>query len=76
MVKNTKHKLFAQELAKGSSEAPVCEAAGFAPDISNASKLTENNRAAARIAEIRRSHPRRAADLIQRLDGKVSNTSF
>jgi phage terminase small subunit len=49
---NTRHEVFAQELAKGSSKAAAYEAAGYAPDTSNASKLTANHLVKRRIAEL------------------------
>lgn len=52
VLTNTRHEVFAQALAKGSSKAAAYEQAGYAPDTSNASKLTANHRVAARIAEL------------------------
>jgi phage terminase small subunit len=51
-LKNTRHERFAQELAKGSSQAEAYSAAGYEPSEQNASRLTRNDKVAARIAEL------------------------
>lgn len=49
---NAKHERFAQELAKGRTQAEAYEAAGYAPSEPNASRLTSNDKVAKRVAEI------------------------
>lgn len=49
---NPKHERFAQELAKGKSQAEAYEAAGYAASEPNASRLTRNDKVQARVAEI------------------------
>jgi len=49
---NPKHERFAQELAKGKTQAEAYQAAGYAPSEPNASRLTSNDKVAARVAEI------------------------
>lgn len=49
---NPKHERFAQELAKGKSQAEAYAEAGYAPSEPNASRLTRNDKVAARVAEI------------------------
>jgi hypothetical protein len=66
-LSNTRHEAFARELAKGSSKASAYETAGFAPDTSNASKLTANHRVAARIEELQQG----AVDRVQMTVGDL-----
>lgn len=49
---NPKHERFAQELAKGKSQAEAYAEAGYAPSEPNASRLTRNDKVQARVAEI------------------------
>lgn len=49
---NPKHERFAQELAKGKSQAEAYKAAGYAPSEPNASRLTSNEKVRVRVAEI------------------------
>lgn len=49
---NPKHERFAQELAKGKSQAEAYAEAGYAPSEPNASRLTSNDKVRARVAEI------------------------
>jgi phage terminase small subunit len=49
---NPKHERFAQELAKGKSQAEAYVEAGYAPSEPNASRLTSNEKVRARVAEI------------------------
>lgn len=49
---NAKHERFAQELAKGRTQAEAYATAGYAPSEPNASRLTSNDKVAARVAEI------------------------
>ena len=49
---NSRHELFAQELAKGKSASEAYELAGFQPDRGNASRLQQQDDISQRIAEI------------------------
>lgn len=49
---NPKHERFAQELAKGKSQADAYAEAGYKPSEPNASRLTRNDKVAARVAEL------------------------
>jgi len=49
---NPKHERFAQELAKGKSQAEAYVDAGYAASEPNASRLTSNEKVRARVAEI------------------------
>jgi phage terminase small subunit len=51
-LQNPKHERFAQELAKGKSQAEAYAEAGYAPSEPNASRLTRNDKIQTRIAEI------------------------
>lgn len=51
-LSNPKHERFAQELAKGKSQAEAYSAAGYAPSEPNASRLTRNDKIQTRVAEI------------------------
>lgn len=51
-LSNAKHERFAQELARGRTQAEAYAAAGYKPDDGNAARLTGNDRIAARVAEI------------------------
>lgn len=49
---NPKHERFAQELAKGKSQAQAYAEAGYKPSEPNASRLTSNDKVASRVREI------------------------
>jgi hypothetical protein len=49
---NPKHERFAQQLAKGKSQAEAYQEAGYAPSEPHASRLASNGKVAARVAEI------------------------
>ena len=51
-LENPKHERFAQELAKGRTQAEAYKSAGYAPSEPNASRLKSNDKVAARVAEI------------------------
>jgi phage terminase small subunit len=51
-LSNAKHERFAQELAKGATQAEAYVSAGYAPSEPNASRLTSNEKVQARVAEI------------------------
>lgn len=51
-LENTRHERFAQELAKGQPASRAYEAAGYAPNDANASRLTGNDKVQARVAEL------------------------
>lgn len=49
---NPKHERFAQELAKGRSQAEAYAEAGYAPSEPHASRLASNGKVGARVSEI------------------------
>lgn len=52
VLPNAKHERFAQELAKGKTQAEAYQSAGYKPSEPNASRLTSNDKVAARVAEL------------------------
>jgi len=52
VLSNPKHERFAQELAKGKTQAEAYQTAGYAASEANASRLTSNDKIQARVAEI------------------------
>jgi phage terminase small subunit len=52
VLPNAKHERFAQELAKGKTQAEAYQAAGYKPSEPNASRLKSNDKVAARVAEL------------------------
>lgn len=52
VLSNPKHERFAQELAKGKCQSEAYAAAGYAPSEPNASRLTRNDKVAARVTEL------------------------
>lgn len=64
-LKNTRHERFAQELAKGKSQAEAYELAGYAPSEPNASRLTRNDKVQARVVELQNRAAARAEMTLQ-----------
>ncbi len=52
ILKNARHELFAQNLAKGMSAAEAYEKAGYKPNDQNAARLTRNEEVRTRVAEL------------------------
>ena len=52
VLKNASHERFAQELAKGTTQAEAYALAGYKPSEPNASRLRSNDKVRARLAEI------------------------
>jgi hypothetical protein len=71
-LKNARHERFAQELAKGSPASAAYEAAGYAPSEPNSSRLTRNDKVAARVSELKERAAEKAvitaADIARQLD--------
>lgn len=66
-LKNQKHELFAQALAKGKSQAESYALAGYKPSEPNASRLTSNDKVQARLQELQSKGAERAAVTIESL---------
>lgn len=69
-LSNARHERFAQELAKGSSQAEAYAAAGYAPSEPNASRLTRNDKVASRVAELQ---ARAATKAVMTLEGHLTD---
>lgn len=71
-LNNARHERFAQELAKGSSATAAYAAAGYEPSEQNASRLTRNDKVAARVIELKERAAEKAvltaADIAKQLD--------
>lgn len=71
-LKNARHERFAQELAKGSPASAAYEAAGYVPSEPNASRLTRNDKVAARVLELKQRAAEKTvvtvADIAAQLD--------
>jgi len=67
VLSNAKHERFAQELAKGKSQADAYATAGYKPSEPNASRLTRNDKVAARVAEILGRGAKRAEVTVESL---------
>lgn len=52
VLSNPRHERFAQELAKGRTQAQAYAEAGYKPSEPNASRLTRNDKVLARITEL------------------------
>jgi phage terminase small subunit len=66
-LQNPKHERFAQELAKGKSQAEAYAGAGYAPSEPNASRLTRNDKVQARVAELQDRGAKRAEVTLESL---------
>jgi hypothetical protein len=70
-IKNPKHELFAQALAKGMSQVDAYEAAGYEPDMPNAQRLTRNDKVQTRVRELQGRAAARAEISVVYLTEKV-----
>ena len=52
-LKNARHERFAQELAKGKSQAEAYALAGFKPNRHNAARLNTNETVSTRVKELK-----------------------
>lgn len=71
-LKNARHERFAQELAKGSPASSAYVSAGYEYSEPNASRLTRNEKVAARVEELKERAAEKAvitaADIARQLD--------
>lgn len=68
---NPKHERFAQELAKGKSQAEAYAEAGYVADEGNACRLTGNDKVQARVAEIQERGAVRAEITVSSILGEL-----
>jgi phage terminase small subunit len=66
VLKNAKHELFAQEVAKGTGLEAAYSKAGYKPDSKNAARLTKNDGVRTRIDEILTLAAKRVGATIER----------
>ena len=66
-LKNQKHELFAQALAKGKSQTEAYALAGYSPSEQNASRLRRNDKVQDRLKELQSKGAERAAVTIESL---------
>jgi hypothetical protein len=71
-LKNFKHELFAQELAKGTSQLAAYETAGYKPTDAHACRLASDGRVRARVAELQAEAAKQTKltihDIVRQLD--------
>jgi len=71
ILANARHERFAQELAKGKSQAEAYEAAGYSPSEPNASRMTRNDKVQARVAELQTKGAERTALTIETVTNRL-----
>lgn len=76
VLKNARHELFAQELAKGLSASEAYIKAGYAESRTNASRLSSNERITARVAEIQHRGAERAAISVEKIVQELARIGF
>ena len=70
VLKNTKHELFAQAVAKGKSQDAAYKEAGYKPSIAHASRLAANGKVMARVRQLTEAGAQKAElDVSYVLDG-------
>lgn len=67
VLQNARHEKFAQEIAKGKTQAESYELAGYKPSEHHASRLASNGKVQARVAELQGRGAERAAVTIESL---------
>lgn len=76
VLKNAKHELFAQELAKGRTATEAYASAGYKPDDGNASKLAARPDVQARVQEITGAAAERAGVTVEQVIRELSKLAF
>lgn len=76
VLKNPKHELFAQEVAKGTTLEIAYERAGYAPSRKNAQRLRSNEGVSRRIEEILSLAAERTGVTIERIAGELAKIGF
>lgn len=76
ILKNAKHEIFAQEVAKGSHIDAAYVAAGYQEHAPNAIRLRRNDKVAARIAEIQERAFRRTNITVERIAEELARIGF
>lgn len=77
VLKNAKHEIFAQEMAKpGAKTLDALQKAGYAPQPAQGTRLTKNVKIANRIAEIQAPGAARVAASIDRITQELERLSL
>ena len=80
VLKNARHEIFAQELAKGKPAYRAFEIAGYKNPASNhcanASRLSENERVLQRVTELREAAAKRNAITVDRVARELARIAF
>lgn len=76
ILSNSKHELFAQEVAKGASASAAFVTAGYAKNDSNAARLNGNERVRARIVELMEEGAAKAGVTVQRVIEELAKIGF
>jgi phage terminase small subunit len=70
-LKNARHERFAQELAKGKSQAEAYEIAGYKPCDGHAARLAGNGRVSERLAELQSRAAEKAVVTVEGLTDRL-----
>lgn len=76
VLKNARHELFAQEVAKGAVLVDAYAKAGYKPKAQNANRLIKNEPIQSRIAEIQGRGAARAAASVERIVEELEKIAF
>lgn len=76
VLKNARHELFAQEVAKGTKIDDAYAKAGYRPHKTNPHRLRNTEQIAARIAEIQDRGAERAAVSVERIVQELARIGF
>ncbi len=76
VLKNARHELFAQEVAKGTSASESYAKAGYAPNTGNCLRLKVNESIVARVTEIQNRGADRAAVSVERIVQELARIGF
>jgi phage terminase small subunit len=76
VLKNAKHELFAQEVARGKSAAEAFVLAGYKPHESNSARLSGNERVRSRIEEILSASAQKAGVTVERVLQEYAKIAF
>lgn len=76
VLKNPRHELFAQEVAKGTALERAYAMAGYRPDAKNAARLTKNDAIRTRIDEILTLAAKKAGISIERVLTELAKIGF
>ena len=76
ILKNAKHELFAQEIAKGATAAQAYVIAGYTKNDGNAIRLKGNEKIVARVEELMRASAEKAGVTVDRIVSELAKIGF